>query len=303
MKSKGPFLTLLIMVLIWGLGYPINKIGLSYTSPTNFVELRFLIATIAMFIIVMLSKNLVLPTRRDLPIILVVPFFQIALTMNLANYGLSLVSPGRATFLVFCTSIWIIPLSVVIHKRINKYDCLALFFGIVGVLVLISPWNIDWKQRDVWIGDISLLLASMFWSIGILCARFMKWHRPSIQLLPWQLLFATLLTVAFAYSQGIGIMPPTLNLTFINSLLFTGILSISIGYWAMIYVSKYVKPSWVSLGLLCVPVISLIVSYLFMNEEISLSFIISIVLISVGVLFHIYSERNDIKHIQLYEKL
>jgi drug/metabolite transporter (DMT)-like permease len=288
---------------MWGLGYPLNKIGLKYTSPTNYIELRFVIATIAMFIIVIASRNFVIPKLRDLPIVIAVSFFQIVLTMNLSNFGLSLVDAGKATFIVFTTSIWLIPLSALLNRRLSRMDRLALGIGTVGVIFLISPWEIHWGDTQTWIGDISLLMASLFWSIGILCARHMKWHRSSLQLLPWQLLFASFCTIIFAYVRGVDFKPDQLNFILIGTLVYSGALSIAIGYWAMILVSKNLSPSIVSLGLIFVPIVSLIFSVIFLNEVVSRNLIVAVIFIIAGVLLHIYSERKSKKHIQLYEKL
>jgi drug/metabolite transporter (DMT)-like permease len=297
-KSKASVFLLCSMVLMWGLGYPINKIGLSYTSPTHFIEWRFCIGTVAMFLIAAATKNLIFPHLKDLPMIFAIGLFQMGITLNLSNFGLSLVDAGKATFLVFATSIWIIPFSIPLTKRIHWLEVIAFCIGALGVVILITPW-----ENQIGIGNIALLLASISWSIGILCARYMKWHRPSLQLLPWQLLLATLCTIALAFVQGVPFMPHTLNPIFIGTLLYTGILSIAIGYWAMIIVSRDVSPAIVSLGLIFTPVISLIVSLFFLHEEVSATLMIGVTLITVGVLFHIYSEWRTRKLLQLYEKV
>ena len=303
MKKNRIVFLLCALVSMWGLGFPINKIGLSYTSPMLFIEWRFFISTIAMFIIATATKNLIIPHLKDLPMILTIGLFQMAITMNLSNYGLSLVGAGKATFLVFATSIWIIPFSIFLTKRMIWLDVLSFFIGALGVLILITPWKIDWHNHKIWIGDITLLLASISWSIGILCARFMKWHRPSLQLLPWQLLLASLCTAVLAYCEGLSFFPQSSDPIFISTLLYTGILSIAIGYWAMLIVSKELSPAAVSLGLVFVPIVSLIISLLFLHEEISSTLIVGVSFIILGSLFHVYSERKSKKILQLYEKL
>ncbi len=287
------------MVLMWGLGYPINKIGLSYTTPTHFIEWRFIVGTMTMFLIAAATKNLVIPRFKDLPIIFAIGLFQMAITLNLSNFGLSLVGAGKTTFLVFATSIWIIPFSIPVTKRIRWLEVIAFCIGASGVAILIAPWEI----HQTWMGNISLLLASISWSIGILCARYMKWHRPSLQLLPWQLLLATACTMAIAYFQGVPLMLNTLNPVFIGTLLYTGILSIAIGYWAMIIVSRDISPAIVSLGLVFTPIISLIISLFFLHERVSAALIFGVVLITMGALLHIYSEWRTKKLLQLYEKV
>jgi len=280
---------------MWGLAFPINKVGLLFTSPTNYIELRFLLGTLTMFLIAIFTKNFVIPRVKDLPIIFAVGLFQMAILLNLSNYGLSLVGAGKATFIIFTTSIWLIPLSAIFHKKISSTEVLSLTFGILGILLLISPWNIHWNKHKEWIGDIALLLGSFSWSIGIFCARQMKWHRPPIQLLPWQLLLALICTMLFARLLGISLFPQTDSSILWGTLIYTGCLAIAIGYWIMILISKQLKPSITSLGLIWVPIVSLIASNLFLGEKLTLKLILGVILILLGILFHILAEKRHEK--------
>jgi len=138
---KRPFFSLLFLVFLWGINWPINKIGLSYTSPANYVELRFLVGTVTMFIIAAVSKNLILPKLRDFPIILTVGVFQMGLLIILSNYGLDLIGAGKAAFLIFTTSIWIIPLSLFFGEKMNWLGGLSLVLGLAGAVLLVGPWH------------------------------------------------------------------------------------------------------------------------------------------------------------------
>lgn len=287
MKNSTALCLLVSVVLVLGFSWPINKIGLRYTSPSNYMELRFMIGTLSMFLIARIGKNLKVPSKRDLPIILTVGLFQMAIMMNLANYGLSLVETGQATFLAFTVSVWIIPLSACLARKISFLEGLSFLLGILGICCLVQLWNLD--GNIPWKGYLVLVLSAISWAVGILCARHMKWHRPSIQLLPWQLLLATLCTLAIAYSQKIPLLPNATDLIFISSLLYTGIISIAIGYWLLILVGKHLSPAITSLGLLFVPILSLCISMLFLHEQISLSMVSGVALLTLGSLIHIYA--------------
>ena len=259
------------------------------------MELRFVIGTLAMFLIAWISKHLKVPSKRDLPIIFAVGLFQMAVMMNLANYGLSLVVAGQATFLAFTVSVWIIPISAFLARRISCLEGLSFFLGILGICCLIQLWNIG--GSDTWKGYLVLLLSAFSWAVGILCARHMKWHRPPIQLLPWQLLLATVCTLAIAQFQGIPLLPNTVDPIFIGSLLYTGVISIAIGYWILILVGKHLSPAIASLGLLFVPILALCISMLFLREQISLSVVGGVVLLTLGSLIHIYSGRKNLQRL------
>ncbi len=282
---------LLLMILMWGLSWPIAKMGLSYTSVTSYIEWRFMFGTAAMFLFAWASKNLVLPRKKDFAIILTVGIFQMGLMMNLSNFGLSLVPAGKATFLAYTTSLWLVPLTALRERKIIGFDLLTFCIGLAGVVLLIEPW-----KGESMIGYIALIAAAISWSVGILCARHLTWHRPLTQLLPWQLLLVTVLTFLFGILSGVPLMPHTWDPLFVGILFYTGSISIAFGYWIMILVSKHLSPATTSLGLICVPIVSLILSALTMGEKMTFSFLGAIVLLTASTLLHIYVERVKSKN-------
>lgn len=302
MKMKYTIALFIALIIIWGTNWPIAKIGLSHTTPTNFIELRFISATLAMFLITLLSKNFVIPRIKDLPVILVVSFFQMGLLLWLSNYGLSLVDPGKASFLIYTTSVWIIPLSTFFGQKMAWKEWVSFGMGLIGVLFLIHPWQAGWN-KNIAKGDLALLLSSFSWAIGILFARHMKWHRSPAQLLPWQLLFSALCTVGFGYYQGVGLMPSRMSAPLLWALFYTGPIATAVAYWAMLYVSIHLRPSVTSFGLVWVPVISLISSYLFLDEPVTYTISIAMVLIIGGILLHIYSEKKRENQKQFFKEV
>lgn len=290
---KNYYVLLFVLVLMWGLSWPINKVGLFYTSPTTYIALRFLIATIIMFAVVIVRKQFVLPMLRDLPLIFTMGLFQMGLTMNFASYGLSLSGAGRATFIVFTVSIWISPLAALFFKeRMQKLSYLSVLLGLAGIILMMSPWNIDWSQKKPLLGDGCLFLGSISWAIGILCSRRLKWHRTQMQLFPWQLLLAFIFTGTVVWISGVDVGPKMLNFPFISSLVYTGIVSTVIGFWIMMIVSRHLPSGEVSFGILWCPLISLITSCLFLGEKVSFSVIAAVILIMAGIGCHILSERK-----------
>lgn len=291
-KSNCYFCLFVLMIILWGCSFPINKVGLSLTSPTNFIEWRLIVATIAVFILALATKNLILPQKKDWPLIIAVGFFQMGLTLNFTTYGLSLAGAGKATFIVFTTPIWIILFNTIMKRKVTPLDAIGFIFGLTGTIMLVDPTKFRLHEYTTWSGEIALVLAALAWSIGIILTRHLKWHRPPLQLLFWQVLTATLLTIIYATLTGASIVPHQLNWVLIGALLYTGVLNVAIGYWLMVILSKNLPSSVVSFGLLFCPILSLILSHFFLEEEITSLLLIAVILILVGISLHIYSEKK-----------
>ncbi|MGE3919909.1 MAG: EamA family transporter, partial [Gammaproteobacteria bacterium] len=69
--KKTVYLLLLSIILIWGLVWPVCKVGLDYITPLWFVALRLIISVACMFPMVALIGKLSWPKRQDFPMIFV----------------------------------------------------------------------------------------------------------------------------------------------------------------------------------------------------------------------------------------
>ena len=106
------YLLVALLVVIWGLSWPISKIGLEFMPPIWYTAYRLLIGMVSMFLIVAFAGKFVIPSPRDLPIIFFIGTFQMAVSIALITVGLHHVSAGRSAMLVYTTPIWVMPLAI-----------------------------------------------------------------------------------------------------------------------------------------------------------------------------------------------
>jgi drug/metabolite transporter (DMT)-like permease len=273
----------IFIVLSWGLAWPINKIGLDYLSPLWYTSIRLVIGTLTMMAFVLAVNKFALPRRQDLPLILIIGLLQISVYIFLANLGLAYIPAGRASLLAYTTPLWVMPIAIIFFgEKPGHMKWLGFLFGITGLFFLLSPWELDWSDKNVLFGTAMLLLASLSWAISMLCARYMHWSKSPLELIPWQLLVGTIPILLFAcYKEPSVII--SWNPTLLLSLIYTGALVTGISYWSGVVINKELPTIIVSLGFLLVPVLSLTTSALFMHEAISLTTACSIGLILAGL--------------------
>jgi drug/metabolite transporter (DMT)-like permease len=73
------------------------------------------------------------------------------------------------------------------------------------------------------------------------------------------------------------------NIPLVLSLAYTGVLVTGVSYWSGIVVNRELPTIVVSLGFLLVPVVSLLVSYIYLEETITLPTLAAMALIISGV--------------------
>ena len=277
------YILLGLVVLTWGLLWPINKVGLYYIAPLWYISLRLIIATICMFLLAKVLGKLTLPKWRDWPMIFIVGFFQTGLFLGFLTIGLTQVGAGRAAILVYSTPIWVTPIAYFFFdESLSRFKLIGVILGVAGILLLFSPWGLDWSHKGIIIGNILLLLAALSWAFAMIFTRYMPWHSSVLQITPWQLLFATI-PICFL---ALFLEPPPhiiLNTSLIVSLLYASIFGTAFAYWGIVTVSKELPVITTSLSLLGVPIISVIASAIFLHEPITLTIFFAMVLILAGL--------------------
>jgi drug/metabolite transporter (DMT)-like permease len=259
--------------------------------PLWFSAVRLAIGTIVMFSIVIMLRKFTWPTKQDLKIILVIGILQIGLFMTLINLGLHHVAAGRSSVLVYTTPVWVVPISVFFfHEKTSLLKWLGVIFGLAGIAVLFNPFAINWSDQQALIGNGTLLLAALSWAISILCARYMHWAHSPLQLISWQLSVGTLPVILLAILK----QPHAhiiWNHSLVLALLYAGVIATAFAYWGGVAISKELPPIVFSLSLLGVPVCGVITSALFLNESITLSLVLAIVFILMGLGCVIFEKR------------
>lgn len=273
----------IFIIFSWGLGWPANKLGLQYATPAWYTAIRLLAGTLTMFAFVITVKKLSLPKRRDLPLIFVIGILQIALYIYLANIGLTYLPAGRSSLLAYTTPLWVMPATIFIfHEKSTFLHWMGFVLGLTGLFILLSPWELNWQDKNILFGAAMLLLASLSWAISMLCARYMHWTKSPLELIPWQLLLGAIPMLIYAYLQEPA-MQITWSAPLLVSLVYTGVIVTGLSYWSGVVINKELPTMIVSLGFLLVPVFSLTVSALFMHEPITWLMISAMTFIIAGL--------------------
>lgn len=286
MRTDTPvkiYILLFSVILIWGISWPINKIGLQYVSPLWFAAMRLSVGAVTMFIVVFALKKLKIPTRKDIPLLLVIGVLQVAIFMLCINVGLKHVNAGRSAILVYTTPLWVMPLAILFFKeKASLGKWLGFFLGIGGILILFNPAEIDWSSHEVWLGNGILLGASFVWAISMLCTRNMHWHHSPLQLIPWQLAIGAILLWIYAFSMD-SFNLLTWHLHSIEAVIFTGVFATAFAYWGAIVISKELPSITASLSFLGVPVCGLIFAAFILGEPITPSILLAMLAILAGI--------------------
>lgn len=291
------YLLFAFIIIIWGLSWPISKIGVHYISPIWFTTARLVVGTLSMFLLLLASNKLTLPSRKDLPLILWLGLLQIGLFLILVNVGLYYTGVGRAAIIVYSTPLWVTPAAIFIFgEQMRPLKLIGLLLGILGIFMLFSPWSFNWHDKQVVLGNGLLIGASMCWAIAILISRYSTWHSSALSLIPWQLLVGTIpaLLAAFIFEPHPHI---EWHFSLIGILFYIGVLVTALGYWGTMLITRSLPIMTTSLCFLGAPVIGLLSSACFLGEPLTLDLIIAMSLIILGLIAVAISNVRKIEKI------
>ncbi|HEV2614225.1 MAG TPA: DMT family transporter [Gammaproteobacteria bacterium] len=283
-KTAQMIMLLILLVLIWGLSWPTMSTALHYCPAAWFSTIRLVISAVVIFAAFGATGHLILPAKKDIPLIISIGFFQIGLFMMLITLGLTYVEPGRSAIIAYLAPFFVTPIAVLFFgETLSKGKVAGLLLGAVGIILLFSPWELDWHNNDILLGNGLLLLSAIVWSGVMLHTRYATWHRESHTLLPWQFLVAIIPNLIAAV---IMVPHPVIQWhapLFIFCLLYSAILAGCVAYWLTITITRYLPVTTTSLALLAIPVAGLFASAIFVGEVLTASILISLAFIIAGL--------------------
>lgn len=276
-------LALLIVIVAWGLTWPVNKVVLATLSPIWAVTLRSAIATVALFALTAWLGRVTLPPRQDLPVLLSITLLHMVGFNLLSSWGLGLVPTGRTVVLAYTTPLWVTPgATLFLREPLTGRRAVGVLIGLAGLVTLFNPLALDWGDRDVVLGNLAILAGAVLWALSILHIRAHRWVSTPFALIPWETLLATTLLIPFALATPAP-SPTQWAPSFVMLLLYLGIVGTAIAYWATATASRNLPAVTTSLGLLATPVVSVITATVWLGEPLTVTLVVAIVLVLGGV--------------------
>jgi drug/metabolite transporter (DMT)-like permease len=249
------------MVVIWGYSWVVMKIALRHSHPFDFSALRVGFAAALLFVFVWLRGRgrLALP-RYGMAVLL--GLLQVGLFVVLSQLALLHAGPGKTAVLVFTMPFWMILFAhVVIHERIRGPQWLAVALALVGLVLIVAPWEL----RSL-AGSLLAVAAGAAWALGAVLSK--KWPIAAADPLlftAWQLLvgFAALALLALVHTHE----PVRWNLEFVAALVFCAAFATAIGWWLWTYVLAHTPAGIAGLNSLGIPVIAVLSSAIQLGER------------------------------------
>lgn len=256
------FLSYLFTIILWGSAFPMIKIALNDFSAESLSAFRLILATIILLPFVIIKK-LPTPELRDIPVIFILGFCGFVIYHTALNFGETLISAGISGILVSTTPIFSSALAYIFLKEhFSKWNWLSSLVAFIGISI-ISISKDDYTTINV-LGVLIILLASFSESL------YFTFQKKYIE--KYGFIAFTLYTIMASSPFMLIFIPEIINdihgatFTSIVSVLYLAILPTIIPYVLLAYIVKSVGVSDATMSLYLTPIVSLLLSYLFLDE-------------------------------------
>ncbi|CAC7157835.1 hypothetical protein BG732_04660 [Staphylococcus aureus] len=256
------FLSYLFTIILWGSAFPMIKIALNDFSAESLSAFRLILATIILLPFVIIKK-LPTPELRDIPVIFILGFCGFVIYHTALNFGETLISAGISRILVSTTPIFSSALAYIFLKEhFSKWNWLSSLVAFIGISI-ISISKDDYTTINV-LGVFIILLASFSESL------YFTFQKKYIE--KYGFIAFTLYTIMASSPFMLIFIPEIINdihgatFTSIVSVLYLAIFPTIIPYVLLAYIVKSVGVSDATMSLYLTPIVSLLLSYLLLDE-------------------------------------
>ncbi len=256
------FLSYLFTIILWGSAFPMIKIALNDFSAESLSAFRLILATIILLPFVIIKK-LPTPELRDIPVIFILGFCGFVIYHTALNFGETLISAGISGILVSTTPIFSSALAYIFLKEhFSKWNWLSSLVAFIGISI-ISISKDDYTTINV-LGVFIILLASFSESL------YFTFQKKYIE--KYGFIAFTLYTIMASSPFMLIFIPEIINdihgatFTSIVSILYLAIYPTIIPYVLLAYIVKSVGVSDATMSLYLTPIVSLLLSYLLLDE-------------------------------------
>jgi len=283
----------MLVALFWGANWFVVKIGLESAPPLWLATARFVVSYIVLGIVILFRRPDFSSARANIGKIAFSGIFSYSLSYAFVYWGQGLVSSGLAailfatvTFFVAIFSVWMLP-----DERMTIWKLAGVVSGFLG-LVVIYYTDISLQGESAALGSLLIILgASAAGFSTVFVRRYLKDIDPLVvthtQMISGFMVLVTLALVCEdprKISIDYGMILPTI---------YNSVFGTALAFWGFFFLLSRIEAVKASLVGFITPIVALFLGWLFLDETITVRFVLGAALVLLGVYLAVRSDRTS----------
>jgi drug/metabolite transporter (DMT)-like permease len=281
--SAKVMLALCTIYLVWGSSFLFTKLAVTNLPPALFSGIRFATAGILLTFISRVWYGSPYPKRRiEWRHVIIAGFFMVFVSNGLNTWSMRYLASNQSALLNGTSAFWIAGLGVFGRRGhpLTRWAVLGLCIGFLGAALMLIPKE-PLSNKSL-LAQGGALVACFSWSLGTLYYRSIDTELSSLMFMGMQMLMGglMLLAVGIAHGDAAHWAPNTSGLV---ALLYLTFFSSCLAYTAYGWLSLNAAPALIGTYGYVNPAIAAFLGWQFLNEHLSGTQLIGMVVIIVGV--------------------
>lgn len=275
----------ILICLIWGSTWLAIRIGLDSLTPIFSAGVRFILASIFIYILMKLKNIELQRDSSSMRLYLILSLFSFTIPFGLVYWAEQFIPSGLASILFAMLPFGVIIFSFLAFEnyKVSFNQFFGVLLGFAGIVIIFSE-NLSFNLSDYFWGTLAVLLSAfMQASIAVIIKKYGEHLNPlSMNFLP--LLFAGLIMIiaAFMFENSSAWK---FDYKAVGSIIFLSFFGTVVTFTTYYWLLKRINIVILSLSSFITPIVAVLLGWLILDESLSSYTIFGSSLVLIGILF------------------
>ena len=288
--SSRQWTVLVLLTIVWGINWPIMKLGVTGFPPLTFRTLCMWLGTPVLGVALLAMRVPLRIEREHWPELLVLAVFNMFIWHGLIIIAVQSLSSGRAAILGYTMPMFSAVLGAMFFgNRLAGRAWAGVGAATLGVVLLL--WHEITNLSGRPLGVLLALGAASTWALGTQLLRRTKMPVPTLAISFWMTVLTTVVmtVLAVVFEQDRWVAPSS---TTWGSILFNAVLVFGFAQTAWFYLARSLPPVASTLSVMLIPVVGVFSGALWLGEVIHWQDWAAVVLMVVSIAAVLWPARK-----------
>jgi drug/metabolite transporter (DMT)-like permease len=286
----------IILYALFGLTFTLGKMTLFYARPFFIVGFRMLIGSVGLLSYMYLARKRCSPTLKDLPYYIEIALFGIFIPYSLRAWGLQNTSSTKAAFLFTLMPFFTALFAYFINKEKLSYQkAMGLLVGFTGMVpTLLTGSSLERMEGSVGflsLSELAILGSVASFGYNLIAIQKLVKHRkchPLVANSMSMLMGGSLALGAAFFSEPVFITGDyTIFFLLVGAqILISNIICLNL----QAYLLHHYSPTFMAFAGFLSPVCAAFYGHVLLNEHISWNYILSFIMVIIGLAMYYYDD-------------
>lgn len=288
-KKDIALLGIIITTIVWGISFLSIKVAVEVIPPMMLSLLRFIMASLILFIVLKMKKLSLRIDRSDIFRLILSGVFGVTLYFYFENNGIKLTTASTASIIIaILPVITVLVDAVAFGYKLNPMKIIGVILSVFGVYFVVNA-NVN-EMGGSFKGYLFMFGAAISWVFYSFLTKPLTNKYSNLTITFYQMIFGLITTAPFAFIEKTNWESVTSPV--IINVLFLGIICSALANFLYVYSMENLGVSLTSMFMNVLPVITVIASYIAFGERIGLKQIVGSTIVIISVYLVGWERKN-----------